>query len=149
MYSRYEKFTERARRAMGAAQDEAMRNGEDHITPRHIAIGILSDERSIAHRALVMMGIDAGQLRQDIRRERSEGSGRVQLGMDEEAQGILLLAVEAAVKMLHTWIGTEHLLMGLIQDGRNPLSDQLFRREVGIEQAQEAILEAIAQPAGR
>jgi ATP-dependent Clp protease ATP-binding subunit ClpC len=115
----FERFTQRARRVMILAQDEAKRLGHSSVDSEHILLGIIREGEGVASKVLGSMTISSEYLRAEI-----EGAiGRGDRGPHEEmvftprAKKVLELALEEARRLGHNYIGTEHLLLGLIGEG--------------------------------
>ena len=139
MNSRFEKFTERVRRALGEAQEEARRTGSENIEPRHIAAQILGEKRAVAPRALALLETDPAEVMAELQDGGKPDSNRTSLALSEKSRDIVRLAVEEAVRMEHTYVGTEHFLLAFIREGENPMAEAMARREITAERAREAI----------
>lgn len=148
MHSRFEKFTERSRRALSIAHEEALRDGSEAITPRHIALGMLRQEQGVGPRAMAVLGVPPAEMEADLRAGRAgEPHGR-EIGMDGAAKRAFELAVDEAARAKRTYIGTEHLLVGLMQLGENPLAERLAGAGITISAAREAVAEILGRTEG-
>jgi ATP-dependent Clp protease ATP-binding subunit ClpC len=110
-------LTERARRAIRLAQEEAIRQGAS-VGTEHILLGLLREGEGIAARALQAMGTDLEEVTAEVSRllERSPGPTPLQLTFTPRAKRVLELAVEEAGNLGQNYVGTEHLLLGLIRE---------------------------------
>ncbi len=115
-----DRFTERARRVLMLAQEEAKRLDDSYIGPEHLLLGLVSEERGVAARVLRDIGVKPFQVRRAIE-ENSRGAGnRVRHqppGLTPRTKRVIQQAVDEARRMNHQYIGTEHLLLGLIGEG--------------------------------
>ena len=110
-----ERFTARARRVLSLAHQEAERANLDRIGTEHLLLGLLQEDGGVASRVLRDLGMEEDRVKDMILRlsdQRSEGSGQIELG--DDTQAVLEAAIEEARRMGHHYIGTEHLLLGLV-----------------------------------
>ncbi|MEW6092421.1 MAG: ATP-dependent Clp protease ATP-binding subunit [Chloroflexota bacterium] len=115
-----EKFTQRARRVLSLAHQEAERTHQGLIGTEHLLLGLLEEEGGVAGRVLRELGLDSERVREMILRVGGEGlhqGGKIELA--PETQQALEVALEEARKMGHHYVGTEHLLLSLHQAGGN------------------------------
>ena len=114
----WQRFTERARRVVFFAQEEAGRLGENDVSTEHLLLGILREEDSVSSRILHRMNFTNHQIRFEVERHATRGDGR--MGQDMQltppAKRVIDLAYEEANLLSNNYIGTEHLMMGLIRD---------------------------------
>ncbi len=115
----WEPFTERARRSIVLAQEEAQRLGNNYIGTEHILLGIISEGESLAAKVLESLGVNLGKVRQEVEAIVGRGGQTVQQEMvfTPRAKRVIELAFEEARQLNHNYIGTEHLLLGLIREG--------------------------------
>ncbi len=115
----WQRFTERARRVVFFAQEEAARLGENYVGTEHLLLGLVRENDSVAARILDRLGVPLGRIRSDIERQVTRGHGN--LGQDMQltprAKRVIDLAYEEARQLNNNYIGTEHLLLGLIREG--------------------------------
>jgi ATP-dependent Clp protease ATP-binding subunit ClpC len=153
-----QRFTQRARRVLSLAHEEAERLHHNYIGTEHLLLGLIREEGGVAGRVLRELGLDPARVKEMV--ERLTGVGRHAGGRIELAPGtehVLQLAIEEARRMGHHYIGTEHLLLGLVRQGEGVGMDVLRRLGVTPEQVRRQtrrILQetparqAAAQPAG-
>jgi len=117
--SMWEPFTERARRSIVLAQEEAQRLGNNYIGTEHILLGIISEGESLAAKVLETFGVNLAKVRQEVEAIVGRGGQTVQQEMvfTPRAKRVIELAFEEARQLNHNYIGTEHLLLGLIREG--------------------------------
>jgi ATP-dependent Clp protease ATP-binding subunit ClpC len=115
----WEPFTERARRSIVLAQEEAQRLGNNYIGTEHILLGIISEGESLAAKVLETLGVNLAKVRQEVEAIVGRGGQTVQQEMvfTPRAKRVIELAFEEARQLNHNYIGTEHLLLGLIREG--------------------------------
>src|ERR1700738_5342984 len=115
----WQRFTERTRRVVFFAQEEAGRLGENYVSTEHLLLGLVRENDSVAARILDRMGVSLGRIRSEIERQVTRGDGR--LGQDMQltprAKRVIDLAYDEARQLNNNYIGTEHLLLGLIREG--------------------------------
>jgi ATP-dependent Clp protease ATP-binding subunit ClpC len=112
-----DRFTQRARRVLSLAHQEAERAHHNLIGTEHLLIGLIEEEGGVAGRVLREMGLESPRVREMVMRLTGEGKtppGEQHLDLAADTQQVLELAVEEARRMGHHYIGTEHLLLGLI-----------------------------------
>ncbi|MFZ2095974.1 MAG: ATP-dependent Clp protease ATP-binding subunit [Anaerolineales bacterium] len=130
-----ERFTQRARRVLSLAHQEAERMRQNYIGTEHLLLGLMKEEGGVASRVLRELGLDAMRMEEVI--IRITGSGQyttAKLDLSPGVQRALENAVEEARKMGHHYIGTEHLLLGLVQLGEGVALDVLRKMGVSAEQ---------------
>src|SRR4030043_1156324 len=118
MASRFEKFSERARRALTHAQEEAQRFGHNYIDTEHILLGLMAEEESVASKVLGNLGVVPNKVRAAVEFVvgRGERAAIGEVGLTPRGKRVIELAVDAARRLNHSYIGTEHLLLGLLRD---------------------------------
>jgi ATP-dependent Clp protease ATP-binding subunit ClpC len=115
----FEKFTERGRKVIIFAREEAEKRQNDYLGTEHLLLGILRDEDSLPMVILKKMGLSVDELRMEIERNLPTGSNILTFGdipFTPRAKKVLELAVEEARLLGHSYIGSEHLLIGLIRE---------------------------------
>ena len=119
MGSRFEKFSERARRVLSLAQEEAQRFNHNYIGTEHILLGLVRETEGVAARVLSGLAVDLSKVRSAVEFiiGRGEKPPQGEIGLTPRAKKVVELAVDEARRMNHTYIGTEHLLIGLMREG--------------------------------
>jgi ATP-dependent Clp protease ATP-binding subunit ClpC len=125
----FERYTDRARRVVVLAQDEARMLGHDSIGTEHILLGLIREGGGVAARALESLGISQGAVRQQV--EEITGRGQHapsgQIPFTAPAKKVLELSLREALQLGHNSIGTEHILLGLIGEGEGVAAQVLAR----------------------
>lgn len=119
MASRFEKFSERARRVLSLAQEEAQRFNHNYIGTEHILLGLVRETDGVAARVLSNLGVELHKVRSAVEFiiGRGERSTPGEIGLTPRAKKVIELAVDEARRLNHHYIGTEHLLIGLMREG--------------------------------
>ena len=119
MGSRFEKFSERARRVLSLAQEEAQRFNHNYIGTEHILLGLVRETEGVAARVLSSLSVDLSKVRSAVEFiiGRGEKPAQGEIGLTPRAKKVVELAVDEARRINHTYIGTEHLLIGLLREG--------------------------------
>ncbi len=128
MADKMQRFTQRARRVLSLAHEEAERLHHNYIGTEHLLLGLIREEGGVAGRVLRELGLEPGQLKEVV--ESITGVGRHAGGRIELSPGteeVLQLAIEEARRLGHHYIGTEHLLLGLVRQGDGVGVDVLRR----------------------
>ena len=114
---RFDKFTERARRVLHLAQEEAQRLQQNYIGVEHILLGLVHEGEGVAAKALLHFGVDLHKLRTAVVEVSGSGTEATsnQIGLTPQGKKAIEMAVEEAHRLNHHYIGTEHLLLGLIR----------------------------------
>lgn len=146
----FKRFTERARRVIILAREEAEKYRHEYLGTEHILSGILKDGSGIAVAALRKMNVDLEELGLEITRRYPESSQNFNLGdipFTARAKKVLEYSVEEARSMGHNYIGTEHILLGLIKEKDGMASTVLKRFGVNYADIREQVLNFFKEPA--
>src|SRR5207253_2451042 len=131
----WQRFTERARRVVFFAQEEAGRLGENYVSTEHLLLGLVRENDSVAARILDRMDVSLARIRSEIERQVTRGDGR--LGQDMQltprAKRVIDLSYDEARQLSNNYIGTEHLLLGLIREGEGLAGRVLARLGVVLD----------------
>jgi ATP-dependent Clp protease ATP-binding subunit ClpC len=136
MGSRFERFSDRARRVLSLAHEEAQRFNHNDIGTEHILMGLIRETEGVAARVLSGLGVDPGEVQSRVEFivGRGESPAQGEVGLTPRAKKVVELAVDEARRMNHTSIGTVHLLIGLLRDGEEVAAGVLG--SLGINQEQ-------------
>ncbi|MFN2120551.1 MAG: ATP-dependent Clp protease ATP-binding subunit [Anaerolineales bacterium] len=111
-----ERFTQRARRVLSLAHQEAERAQQNSIGTEHLLLGLMEEEGGVAGRVLRELGLESGRVREIIERLSVEGHrDEVKIELAPDTQQVLEYAVDEARRLGHHYIGTEHILLGLVR----------------------------------
>ena len=130
-----ERFTQRARRVLSLAHQEAERMRHNYIGTEHLLLGLIREEGGVAGRVLRELGLEADRVQEIV--ERLTGPGEYsggKLDLSPGTQQVLEYAVDEARRLGHHYIGTEHLLLGLVRQGEGIAMDVLRKLGVTSEQ---------------
>ncbi|MFN2195589.1 MAG: ATP-dependent Clp protease ATP-binding subunit [Anaerolineales bacterium] len=130
-----ERFTQRARRVLSLAHQEAERMRHNYIGTEHLLLGLIREEGGVAGRVLRELGLEPDRVQEIV--ERMTGTGQYRggkLDLSPGTQQVLEYAVDEARRMGHHYIGTEHLLLGLVRHGEGVAIDVLRKLGVTSEQ---------------
>jgi ATP-dependent Clp protease ATP-binding subunit ClpC len=149
MASRFEKFSERARRVLTIAQEEARNLNHSYIGTEHILLGLVREEEGVAARVLTNLGIGLGKVRSAVEFiiGRGEKPGSGETGLTPRAKKVIELAIDEARQMGHNYIGTEHLLLGLLREGEGVASSVLDSFGITLERARAEVAHILTQGA--
>ncbi len=119
MADRFDKFTERARRVLTLAQEEAQRFNHNYIGTEHLLLGLVREGDGVAAKVLNNLGVELSKVRSAVEFiiGRGEKPAGADIGLTPRAKKVIELAVEEARRLNHSYIGTEHLLLGLVREG--------------------------------
>ena len=119
MASRFEKFSERARRVLSLAQEEATQFNHNFIGTEHILLGLIRESEGVAAKVLQNLKADTQKIRSAVEFIIGKGDKPTsgEIGLTPRAKKVIELAVDEARKQGHHYIGTEHLLIGLMREG--------------------------------
>jgi ATP-dependent Clp protease ATP-binding subunit ClpC len=138
----WQRFTERARKVVFYAQEEAGRLGENYVSTEHLLLGLVRENDSVAARILDRLGVSLGRIRSEIERQVTRGDGR--LGSDMQltprAKRVIDLAYDEARQLNNNYIGTEHLLLGLIREGEGLAGRVLSKLGVDLDRTRREVM---------
>jgi ATP-dependent Clp protease ATP-binding subunit ClpC len=135
MSDKFDRFTKRARRVLTLAQEEAQRLNHNYIGTEHLLLGLVREENGVAVRVLRDLGVDPKQIRERVERTVGRGQRAMygKLSLTPRTKRVIELAVDEARRLGHHYIGTEHLLLGLVRAGEGVAVDVLRGLGVGLD----------------
>lgn len=135
-----ERFTEGAKRALSIAQEKAIEFKHNYVGTEHLLLGLVEEEKSVSARALSELGVKGKELEQDVIRAVGKGThSGGQLQMTPRTKHVLDLAQQAANSRGHNYIGTEHILLGLLSDGGGVAMQLLASKGIRLEDVVEKV----------
>jgi ATP-dependent Clp protease ATP-binding subunit ClpC len=143
------RFTERAQKVILVAQEEAKRLNHDYVGTEHILLGLVALGEGVAAQVLVNLGVDLRKLRVEIEKVVGTGDNIMLLGeipFSPRAKKVLELAVEEAGNMGHYYVGTEHLLLGLLREEEGVAGRVLENLKVRFDDVREEIINLLGEP---
>ena len=137
----WQQFTEQARKVVFYSQEEAGRLGENYVSTEHILLGLVRDDDNVAVRILDMLGISPGRIRAEVERKVARGDGRLgnDMQLTPRAKRVIDIAYVEARMLNHNYIGTEHLLLGLIREGEGLAGRILTKLGATLDKARTAV----------
>ena len=147
----FDRFTDRARKVMGLARQEAQRFNHDYIGTEHMLLGLVQEGSGVAAAVLKNLDVDPKKIRHEVEKLVSSGTTMVQVGQlpfTPRAKNVLELSLEEATNLGHTYIGTEHLLLGLIRESEGIAAQVLRNLKVKLDDVREEVLELLGAEPG-
>lgn len=135
------RFTERAQKVLSFAQEEAVRLGHNNIGTEHILLGLIREGDGIAAKALLGLGLGLEKIQEEV--EALIGRGQEQqasIAYTPRAKKVIELSMDEARKLSHTYVGTEHMLLGLIREGEGVAARVLNNLGVSLNKARQQVL---------
>ncbi|MEE8442667.1 MAG: ATP-dependent Clp protease ATP-binding subunit, partial [Dehalococcoidia bacterium] len=148
MASRFEKFSERARRVLSLAQEEAQRFNHNYIGTEHILLGLVREADGVAARVLSNLSIELSKVRSAVEFIIGRGEQRTspgEIGLTPRAKKVIELAVDEARRLNHHYIGTEHLLIGLMREGEGVAAGVLESLGVSLDKVRSETSRILSQ----
>jgi ATP-dependent Clp protease ATP-binding subunit ClpC len=135
MPSRFEKFSERARRVLSLANEEAQRFNHNYIGTEHILLGLVRETDGVAAKVLSNLGVELDKVRSAVEFiiGRGEKTTSGENGLTPRTKKVVELAVDEARRLNHNFIGTEHLLIGLLREGEGVAAGVLESLQVNLD----------------
>jgi len=150
MADKFDKFTERARRVLTYAQEEAQRFNHNYIGTEHFLLGLVREEDGIAARILNSLGVQLPRVRDAVEFIIGRGETMImgEIGLTPRAKKVIELAVDEARRLNHHYIGTEHLLLGIAREGEGIAAGVLVSLGVSLEKLRAQVIRALSQSGG-
>mgnify|MGYP000126622872 CR=1 FL=1 len=143
----FDRFTDRARRVMQLARAEAVRLNHDYIGTEHVLLGLIQEGSGVAASVLRNLGVDLQRIRQEIERTVRRGTAPAprtgQLPFTPRAKKVLEFAIEEANSLGHNYIGTEHLLLGLLRETGGRAAKVMESLGIRLRDVREEVLELL------
>jgi len=147
----FERFTDRARRVVGLAQEEARMLNHNYIGTEHILLGLIHEGEGVAAKALESLGISLEAVRQQVEEIIGQGqqapSGHIPF--TPRAKKVLELSLREALQLGHNYIGTEHILLGLIREGEDVAAQVLVRLGADLNRVRQQVIQLLRAYHGR
>jgi ATP-dependent Clp protease ATP-binding subunit ClpC len=143
----FERFTDQARRVVVLAQEEARGLDHNYIGTEHILLGLLRDGEGVAVEALTGLGISLDETRAKVEERTGRGSDQASghIPFTPRAKKVLELSLREALELGTDYIGTEHILLGLIREGQGMAARVLVDLGADMNQTREKVLELIRE----
>jgi ATP-dependent Clp protease ATP-binding subunit ClpC len=146
----FERFTERARVVVVLAQEEARMLNHDYIGTEHILLGLIHEGEGVAARALESLGISLDTVRTQVQEIIGEGKAAPpsHIPFTPRAKKVLELSLREALQLSHNYIGTEHILLGLVREGEGVAAQVLQKLGADLERVRQQVIQQLAGYAG-
>ncbi len=147
MVSRFEKFSERARRVLTLAQEEAQRFNHNYIGTEHILLGLVREDEGVAAKVLTNLGVALNRVRSGVEFiiGRGEKPSSGEIGLTPRAKRVIELAIDEARHLGHNYIGTEHLLLGSLREEEGVAAQVLDSFGITLEQTRAEVVRILSQ----
>jgi len=142
---RFDKFTERARKVLNLAQEEAQRFQHNYIGTEHLLLGLVREEEGVAAKVLSNLGVELDKVRSAVEAIIGRGDRILwgEIGLTPRAKKVIELAVDEARRLNHHYIGTEHLLLGLVREGEGIAAGVLESLGVNLEKVRTQTIQVL------
>jgi len=139
------RFTERAQQVLVLAQEEAKRLNHNFIGTEHLLLGLVREGSGIAARALQNMTVDLNSVRQEVERITPKGEKVIQQGISytPRAKRVVELAIEESQNLGHNYVGTEHLMLGLVREGEGIAAQVLSNMGIDLKRARKEVIQLL------
>jgi len=147
MADRFDKFTERARRVLTLAQEEALRFNHNYIGTEHLLLGLVREGEGVAAKVLANLGVELNKVRSTVEFIIGRGDRGVvgEIGLTPRAKKVIELAVDEARRLGHHYIGTEHILLGLVREGEGIAAGVLESLGVSLDKVRAEVTRILSQ----
>ena len=139
----YERFTDRARKVMQLANQEAQRFNHEYIGTEHVLLGLVKEGSGVAATVLKNLDVDLRKIRLEVEKIVQSGPDMVTMGKlppTPRAKKVIEYALEEAKNLNHNYVGTEHLLLGLLREQEGVAAQVLMNLGLKLEDVREAVL---------
>lgn len=139
------RFTDRAQKVIVLAQEEARRLGHNVVGTEHILLGLIAEGEGVGAKALTALGVSLDKVRQEIENVIGRGESAFQgaIGFTPRTKRVFELAIDEARQLGHTYIGTEHILLGLIREGEGVAAQILRNLDIDLESMRKQVIELL------
>ncbi|HEX6861398.1 MAG TPA: Clp protease N-terminal domain-containing protein, partial [Thermoanaerobaculia bacterium] len=147
----FDRFTDRAKKVMNLARQEAQRFNHEYLGTEHILLGLVQEGSGVAANVLKNMTVDLEKIRHEVEKIVKTGPSMVTMGQlpfTPRAKKVLELSMEEAGNLGHNYIGTEHLLLGLIKENEGIAAQVLINLGVKLEDVREEVLDFLGADTG-
>ncbi|QDU96634.1 ATP-dependent Clp protease ATP-binding subunit [Lignipirellula cremea] len=145
----YERFTDRARKVMQLANQEAQRFNHEYIGTEHILLGLVKEGSGVAANVLKNLDVDLRKIRLEVEKLVQSGPEMVTMGklpQTPRAKKVIEYSMEEARNLNHNYVGTEHILLGLLREQEGVAAQVLMNLGLKLEEVREEVLNLLGQP---
>ncbi len=140
----FNRFTERAQKVLTLAHEEAVRLGHPGVGTEHILLGLVKEGEGIAAKALLSLGLSTEKIQREVEKIIGQGPGNTTgTTYTPRAKKVIELSMDEARKLGHNYIGTEHILLGLIREGEGIAARVLSNLGVSLSKARQQVLQLL------
>src|SRR6195952_2890882 len=139
----YERFTDRARKVMQLANQEAQRFNHEYVGTEHVLLGLIKEGSGVAANVLKNLDVDLRKIRNEVEKIVQAGPDMVTMGklpQTPRAKKVIEYAIEEARNLNHNYVGTEHLLLGLLREQEGVAAQVLMNLNLKLEEVREEVL---------
>jgi hypothetical protein len=146
----FERFTDRARRVVVLAQEEAVGLQHNYIGTEHLLLGLIREREGVAAKALEALGISLEAVRSEVEEIIGQGQSAPtgQIPFTPRAKKVLELSLREALQLSHSYIGTEHILLGLIREGEGVAAQVLVKLGADLPRVRQQVIQLLSGYAG-
>jgi ATP-dependent Clp protease ATP-binding subunit ClpA len=144
----FDRFNDRAKRVLALAQDEAIRFNHNYIGVEHLLLGLTREGEGVAARALNSLGVELSKARTAVEFIIGRGDSTIapsQITLSPHTKRVIELAIDEGRRLGHSWVGTEHLLLGIVREGQSAGAGVLQSLGVPPEKVREQVIVIMAQ----
>ncbi|MEK6207827.1 MAG: Clp protease N-terminal domain-containing protein [Chloroflexota bacterium] len=144
----FDRFNDRAKRVLALAQDEAIRFNHNYIGVEHLLLGLIREGEGVAARALNSLDVDLSKARTNVEFIIGRGDATTtpsEIILSPRTKKVIELAIDEARKLGHGWVGTEHLLLGIVREGGSIGAGVLQSLGVALDTVREQVIATLAQ----
>jgi ATP-dependent Clp protease ATP-binding subunit ClpC len=148
----FDRFTDRAKKVMSYARQEAQKFNHEYIGTEHVLLGLVQEGSGVAANVLKHMSVDLEKIRHEVEKIVKTGPTTVTMGQlpfTPRAKKVLELSMEEASQLGHNYIGTEHLLLGLIRESEGIAAQVLMNLGIKLDEVREEVLEFLGADSGQ
>ncbi len=144
---KFDKFTERARKVLSLAQEEAQRFQHSYIGTEHLLLGLVREGDGVAAKVLQNLGVELPKVRSAVEHIIGRGDRIVlgEIGLTPRSKKVIALAVDESHQLNHSYVGSEHLLLGLIREGEGIASGVLESMGLELQQVRKETLRLLKE----
>src|SRR5512137_2235677 len=147
----FERFTDRARRVVVLAQEEARMLNHNYIGTEHILLGLIHEGEGVAAKALESLGISLDAVREQVQEIIGQGQQAPtgHIPFTPRAKKVLELSLREALQLGHNYIGTEHILLGLIREGEGVAARVLVKLGAALHKVRQTVIQLLSGYQGK
>src|SRR5437764_728665 len=145
----FDRFNDRAKRVLALAQDEAIRFNHNYIGVEHLLLGLVREGEGVAARVLDSLGVELSKARTAVEFIIGGGDATTspsEITLSPRTKKVIELAIDEARKLGHSYVGTEHLLLGIVREGEGIASGVLESLGVSLEKVRHQVIATLGQP---